>query len=152
MKELRSRYREIKDDLYFSVLVKNQLTEFQRGKRHVMMSRINDSNKPIFEMLNKYYRDTKAGKNPFAKGKTLHETLEDMKITDRLTEEQKGSDMDFGKIKEDMSHERPHIQEDFGVPEPNTESWTGRIDESLSDGVTDVEALLNGKKTEEPQD
>lgn len=144
MQELKMRYREIKDDLYFDVLKRNQLTEFTRNKRHVMMPRMSDNSKFIFGVLDKYYKDIKAGRNPSARGRTLHETLEDMKINEKMTEEQKGSSMNFGAIKEDMSHERPAFHEDFGVPEPNPTQWTEHFDEELSDGVTDVEmeALL----------
>ena len=147
MQELKMRYREIKDDLYFNVLTKNHLREFQRNKRHVMMPRISDSNKPIFEMLDKYYKVTRKGGDPYAKGKTLHETLEDMKLTAK-EESNTGGEMDFNTIREDMSHERPHIHEDFGVPEPNPEPWMEKMDETLTeaDGVTDVETLLKGKK------
>ena len=145
-KELRGRYREIKDDLYFNVLTKNQMREFTRDKRHVMMPRISDSSKPIFEVLNNYYTATRAGKSPFTRGKSLRETLEDMKITDRITEEQRGSGMDFQSIKTDMEHERPHLQEEFHIPEPGTEAWVEKMDEDLHDGARDVEAEFAEKK------
>ena len=145
-KELKNRYREIKDDLYFNVLTKNHLNEFTRDRRHVMLAHISDSNKPILETLNTYYTATRKGQNPLAKGKSLRETLEDMKILDHITEDQKGG-MSFNSIKSDLAQERPHFQEEFQVPaeEPETEeSWedVDHSDEGLSDGVTDVENLL----------
>jgi uncharacterized membrane protein YgcG len=152
MQELKMRYREIKDDLYFNVLSKNHLREFQRNKRHVMMPRINDSNKPIFEMLDKYYKTVRKGGNPYAKGKTLHETLQDMKLTDKEESGSTGGEMNFGAIREDLSHERPHIQEEFGVPEPNVDAWIEKLDEELSDGVTDVEAMACARKLYEGTD
>ena len=146
-KELKGRYREIKDDLYFNVLTKNHLNEFTRDHRHVMMSRISDSNKPVFETLNTYYSATRKGQNPLAKSKSLRETLEEMKILDRMDEDVSG--MNFKNIKENLEQEQQY-HEEFQTPETD-ERWvdntSDELEEGLSDGITDVEEDLKSKSS-----
>jgi len=134
-KELRMRYREVKDDLYFKILRQNNITEFTRNKRHVMLAKnIHYSQEPMFETLNAWREYQKTGKGP-AKMKTLHETLVAMKLEDATPN---AGDMKFENIKADMSKERAHLEED--VPGPRNESWTEHLTEDLSDGFNDVES------------
>lgn len=113
IRELRDRYREIQSDIYFSILTKNQLTEFQRRKRHIMLPRISDSYQPIFKLLDSYYKNVRAGKPPLMKGQSLREVLQKMKIdTSELRET-----IDFEDIKNNISNETSYFQEEFSIPE-----------------------------------
>ena len=82
-----------------------------------MFAQISDSNKPIFEVLNNFYTATRSGRSPFTKGKTLRETLENMKLVDIVSEEDKKSGINFTEIKASLEDERPHLQEDFKIPD-----------------------------------
>jgi len=134
-KELRMRYREVRDDLYFKVLRRNNIVEFTRDKRHVVLAKnIHYSQEPMFETLRNWREYQKTGTSPI-KMKTLRETLATMKLEDVVPD---AGDMKFENIKADMSLERKHFEED--VPGPNNETWTDYFTEELHDEFNDVES------------
>jgi hypothetical protein len=96
LRELRSRYREIKDDIYFEILTKNRIKEFNRNRRHVLL--INGpahyAMQPALDIL----EASRTGKNPFTRMKSLKEMYENMKI-EEYGQEAKG-DLNYNRIKE----------------------------------------------------
>lgn len=90
-KEIRVRYKEIKNDLYFKILTGNHIKEFTRDARHVIVSEgnLHYSDEPMFEALRKWNEYQKTGTIEDGKIKTLREIFHEMKIEDTqpLTEE-----------------------------------------------------------------
>lgn len=110
LRELRSRYREIKDDIYFEILTKNRITEFNRDKRHVLLisGPTHYSMQPSYDIL----EASRTGKNPFERLKSLKEMYESMKI-DEYGQEAKG-DLNYDRIKETIDEPLMPGEADMG--------------------------------------
>lgn len=124
LRELRSRYRTIKDDIYFDVLTKNRITEFNRDKRHVLLisGPTHYAMQPSFDIL----EATRTGKSPFERLKSLKEMYEDMKIEEYGQESK--SDLNYNRIKETIDSPLMPGEADMGY-DPN-ELLSTEIDDS----------------------
>lgn len=97
LRELRSRYREIKDDIYFEVLTKNRITEFNRDKRHILLMNgpVHYAMQSSFDVL----EASREGKNPYGRLKSLKEMYSDMKIEYGETPKEEGA-LSYSDIQE----------------------------------------------------
>jgi hypothetical protein len=135
-RELRLRYKEVKNDLYFHVLTSQRLTEFTRAKRHIRL--VEGAGHPthdvMYKTLEAWGAIQRTGKNPLGSMKTLQETLRDMKLDTALDEDMiMPGKMSFDRIMENMAAEpldegftpegQP-LQEDDGINDVHPDSQT----------------------------
>ncbi|MCA1806872.1 MAG: hypothetical protein LC687_03280, partial [Actinobacteria bacterium] len=111
-RELRTRYREIKNDVYFEVLTKNRITEFNRDQRHVRLTNgpIHYSLQPSFDVL----ENSRTGKNPFERLKSLKEMYQDMKVKEYGEEPAKEGELHYDTLRENINRPVGDEEPDIG--------------------------------------
>lgn len=116
LKELRKRYKEVKDDVYFTVLRENGIREFNRNGRHVCVyagQEIHASEQSTYKTLENWRTFKKTGESPF-KMKTLHEIMGDMRDEANTPLSSTGNEkLDYSRIREGLEGIVPH--EEFPI-------------------------------------
>ena len=116
LRELRSRYREIKDDIYFEVLTKNRIKEFNRDSRHVMLTS-GPSHYALQTSLD-VLEASRDGKNPYGRLKSLKEMYAEMKIDEYGAEKPSEAELNYDRLREDIDKPVIDREEDLGY-DPN---------------------------------
>lgn len=111
LQELKKRYREIRHDVYFEVLEKYRIKEFNRDRRHHML--FNGPEHYSQETFYKVLQASRTGEQMFTRMKTLHEMYDDMRIQYGEDSEVHG-ELNYDRIRENV--DRPIIEgeEDMG--------------------------------------
>lgn len=101
LQELSKRYVEIKNSLYFKILVENNIQDFQRRGRHVKVcNSIHYAEEPMFRAVEKF----RAFDNGRDSSRTLREIMEQTR-EEVKNDASTGSRFNFQHIKEAMARE-----------------------------------------------